>query len=434
MRTGRSVSGHARFWLLIIGLCHLPCLQAQMAGISPGVIGLPISTILVTGNTKTQERWVLEWADIEPGDILTRQKLLRARQELLDTDLFRTVSMQAERYENGELTLHIILEERRYWLLLPRLSRNADGDVKFGLRLRVYNMQGADRSLQVLAQQEEEEDGDDSRELRLSYRMPLYDSPYELSWGLSHEVENNTEEGFENVETVSQVAMAISRDIDIESLSYPLTISGGVSFLDRDLREPYPDSIAAREAGNFNQLGVEFTLDDLHSERYRRFGSYYSIAFARGFDWLGSDYDSDIVQFETIHLIRLNRYDNFNFRVVIDAANDSPFDYPAFSIGGGTSIRGLESVEDRGNARLFANFEYVFAYRRSPGLRHTLFLDVGNIYDEWHYIDLKDLHYTLGTGFRWKIEAFVRTDLFLDYGYDFEENEGKLYGGTSLPF
>lgn len=37
-------------------------------------------------------------------------------------------------------------------------------------------------------------------------------------------------------------------------------------------------------------------------------------------------------------------------------------------------------------------------------------------------------------GFRWEIEAFVKTDLFLDYGYDFEENDGKLYGGISLPF
>ena len=434
MRTGRAVFRHAWFWLLIIGFCHAPCLQAQMAGIGADVFGLPVSTIIVTGNTKTQERWVLEWADIRPGDILTRQKLLKARQELMDTDLFRTVNMQAERYENGELALNIIIEERRYWLLLPRLSRNADGDIKFGLRLRVYNMQGADRTLEALVQQEEEEDGDDTRELRLGYKVPLFDSPYDLAWGLKHEIENNTEEGFKNIETVNQVAMAISRDIDIESLSYPLTISGAVAFLDRDLKEPYPDDIEARESGNFNQLGLELALDDLHSERYRRFGSYYSITFSKGIDWLGSDYDSDIVEFETIHMKRLNRYDNFNFRVVVDAANDSPFDYPAFSIGGGTSVRGLESVDDRGNARVFGNFEVVFAYRRHPGVQHTLFVDVGNIYDEFHDIDLGNMHYTVGTGFRWKIEAFVKTDLFLDYGYDFEEGEGKLYGGTSLPF
>ena len=430
----RSAFGHVWCWVLVFGLCHAPCLQAQMAGIGAEIIGLPVSQILVTGNTKTQEKWVLEWADIHPGDIITLAKLNRARQELLDTDLFRAVNLQAERYENGELALHIIIDERRYWLLLPRLSRNVDGDVKFGMRLRVYNMQGADRTLDVLAQQEQQNDGDNSDELNLKYKMPLYNSPYDLAWTIKQQVGNNEVEGFTNVETVSQGTMAISRDIDIESLSYPLTVTGGVSFLERDLKEPYPDSIVAREAGTFNQLILGLSFDDLHSERYRRFGSYYSIAFGRGFDWLGSDYSSNIFEFETIHMIRLNRYDNFNFRVVLQATRDSPFDYPSFSIGGGSSIRGLESVDDRGNARLFGNFEYIFAYRRKPGLQHSLFVDVGNVYDELHDLDLGDMHYTIGTGLRWKIEAFVNTDLFLDYGYDLEANEGKLYGGTSLPF
>jgi len=140
------------------------------------------------------------------------------------------------------------------------------------------------------------------------------------------------------------------------------------------------------------------------------------------------------VEFETIHKQRLNNYDNFDFRVIAAAANDSPFDFPSFEIGGGSTVRGLEDFDDRGDARVFANFEYAFAYRRRPQLRHTLFLDLGNVYDDIYDIDLGDLHYTVGTGFRRKIEAFVRADLFLDYGYDFEAGAGKLYGGTSLPF
>jgi outer membrane protein assembly factor BamA len=323
------------YWVLAIGLCHAPGLRAQMAGIGAEVIGLPIAQILVTGNDKTQEKWVLEWADIHPGDILTLAKLNRARQELLDTDLFRAVHLQAERYENGELALRIIIVERHYWLLLPRLSRNADGDVKIGMRLRVYNLQGADRTLDLLLQQEEQNDGDNSDEYRLSYKVPLFDSPYELAWTLKHEVAYVDKEGFENEETNDQAIMAVSRDIDIESLSYPLSITWAINLLDHQLKEPYPDSIDAREAGRFNQLVLGLSLDDLHSERYRRFGSYYSIAFGRGFDWLGSDYNSNSVEFETIHMLRLNRYDSFNFRVVLEASRDSPFDYPAFGIGGG---------------------------------------------------------------------------------------------------
>ena len=79
-------------------------------------------------------------------------------------------------------------------------------------------------------------------------------------------------------------------------------------------------------------------------------------------------------------------------------------------------------------------FEWVVAYRSKPGIAHTLFVDIGNVYDRLEDIEFGDFHYTFGTGFRWKVESFVKTDLFLDYGYDPDAGEGKFYGGTSLNF
>lgn len=149
---------------------------------------------------------------------------------------------------------------------------------------------------------------------------------------------------------------------------------------------------------------------------------------------MGSDYDSTIVEFEAIGFKRLNRYDNFNYRFLFEVSNNSPFDYPNYSIGGGSSIRGREDVDERGDARWFSNLEYVFSYKKKPAFAHTLFVDVGNVYDDLDDVDFTDFHYTVGTGLRWKLESFVKTDLFLDYGYDPEEQEGQLYGGTSLNF
>ena len=103
--------------------------------------------------------FILQWSELEVGQILTIEALNNALQESRDTDLFRTISFQTETFEDGELTLHIIVEERRYWLLLPRLSRNSEGDIKTGLRLRMHNLQGADRTLDLLVQQEQEADG-----------------------------------------------------------------------------------------------------------------------------------------------------------------------------------------------------------------------------------------------------------------------------------
>jgi outer membrane protein assembly factor BamA len=407
---------------------------SSFAGISADSIGLPIDQIRISGNVKTREKYILKWTGLHSGQILSIDRLKFARQELRDTDLFKTITFQTERFENGELTLHIILDERRSWLLLPRASRNSDGDIKAGLRLRMYNLQGGDQTLEMLAQEEEESDGDNSEEFRMRYTLPLYSLPYKLKWQFNRTKTNKEVEDFSNIERIDSASMAVSRDWHIDAIEVPLTIETQITFETRDLDRPYPEELEAREAGDFNRLKLEFILDDVHRERYRRFGSYYSLAISRGVDWLDSDYDSNIVEIQAIRLKRLNRYDNFNYRLVLTASNDSPFDYLLYSIGGGSTIRGLESVDERGDARFFTNIEYVFAYRKHPGLRHTLFVDVGNIYDDLEAIDLTDLHYTIGTGFRWKIESFVKTDLFLDYGYDVEDEDGKLYGGTSLTF
>ena len=420
------------FWLCCASIPGLA--EASLAGISADVIGLPIDQFLVSGNAKTQEKFLLQWSELSIGQKLTLPALNNALQELRDTDLFRTIQFQAERHESGELTLHIIVEERRYWLLLPRVSRNTAGDIKSGFRLRMYNIQGADQTLDLLAQQEQESDGDDSEELRFKYILPLFEKPYDLTWQLGQIIKNTEGEGFDNVETINHISFGVSRDWNLDTLTIPLTLETAIAFEDRDLREPYPESIEAREAGKFNRLRLGLIFDGVHRERYRRFGSYYAINLAQGFEWLGSDYESTVLELEITNFVRLNRYDNFNSRFIFEVSNDSPYSFLNYTIGGGANIRGLENVDARGDARWFANLEYIFSYKKHPQLAHSLFVDLGNVYEDLEDINFGDFRYTVGTGFRWKIESFVKTDLFLDYGYDVEEREGKLYGGTSLNF
>jgi outer membrane protein assembly factor BamA len=434
MLSGPRYFCHGVLWLWFC--CTLAPGQAlaSLAGVSADVIGEPIAQFRFSGNVKTRESYLLIESQLAVGQIITIERLNYAMQQLRDTDLFKEVDFQTERLENGEITLHIIVEERFYWLLLPRLSRNSDGDIKTGGRLTINNLQGANHSLDILAQQEQETDGDDSKELRIRYKLPKYKRYYNLAWQLKHKVTNTTDEDFENVVTTDFFSFTVGRDSYFEDFSTPLTVATSIAVENRDLDQPFPDEIETREAGMFNRLGLSLLYDDVHRERYRRFGNFYGAGIFQGFEWLGSDYDSTIVEFEVNSFNRLNFYDNFNYRVVLEFANNSPFNSPMYSIGGASTVRGLESVDDRGNARFFANFDAVFAYRKHPGIAHTLFVDVGNVYDDLDSIDLTDIHYTIGTGFRWKIEYFVKTELFLDYGYDIENGEGKLYGGTSLNF
>lgn len=67
-------------------------------------------------------------------------------------------------------------------------------------------------------------------------------------------------------------------------------------------------------------------------------------------------------------------------------------------------------------------------------MRNSLFIDIGNVYEDAGSIDLNDMQGSIGTGIRWKVEAFIKTDLFIDIAYQPENSETFVYGGTSLNF
>ncbi len=406
----------------------------ELAGIEPDTLGLPIARIIISGNERTQEAFLLKWTGLGSGQVLSQASLNYALQELHDRGLFREIAFSSLRREDATVDLFLQLREKRYTLLVPRASRNNEGDIKAGFRLRMNNIQGADRTLEALIQEEKRNDGDEGEELRIKYEMPLLDRPYDLEWEAERSIDNTEVEDFENVQTTDLLSMSVQRDWHVDYFSNPITVQTGLILEEIDLEEPYPESLNAIESGTYNRLKLAFILDRVHRDRYRRFGSRYAVTFERGFDWLGSDFDSNAVTFEVRGYRPINPYDNIDYRLVFSASHDSPFDSLRYGLGGASTVRGLEDFDESGDARIFTNIEYVFAYRKRPNLRHTLFIDIGNVWRDLNSIDLSEWQYTLGTGFRWKIEAFVKTDLFLDYGYDFENDEGKLYGGTSLNF
>ncbi len=110
-----------------------------------------MAQIIVEGNTKTKTRFVLKWAKIFEGDSISQLKLDQTRQNILDTELFKEVTLRVE-MKQSKLTLIIQLKEKYYTLLLPRLSRNGDGDIKLGVNLKLSNINGVNQKLNLLAE------------------------------------------------------------------------------------------------------------------------------------------------------------------------------------------------------------------------------------------------------------------------------------------
>ena len=142
------------------------------------LFGRPVAEIEVLGNAKTQARFVIKWARIEIGQPLNQAMLDLVRQRIHHRELFEEVTVNAVA-SGDKVKIVITLVEKRYTLVLPRLSRNSDGDIKVGLQLSMDNINGGDQSLRVRAERGESSTGEESSRYRVGYRIPQYSRPYE---------------------------------------------------------------------------------------------------------------------------------------------------------------------------------------------------------------------------------------------------------------
>ena len=405
----------------------------NLAFASPHHYDRPISQVKVYGNDKTQTRFILKWSNLRPGEILTQARLKEARQNILDTSLFKHVEVKTI-YHNDEVAVNIDVEEKYFTLVVPRLGRNSNGDIKSGVKLRMYNIDGANQTLSMLVEQTDRSDGDEKQRYRIDYKLPQYNKPYYYKWRIGESNKETEIAGFRNTENSQFVSFSVSRAMNTRLFHLPVILSIKLKLENVTLDEPYPVEFNEIEAGKFNRLGIEFEYDNVHEQRFRRYGRYFSLAYQQGFGELESDYISRILEFESRIFRPLNSRDNFNSRFFIGVSEDSPFNSPYYDLGGAENVRGLERDIDSGDVLMFANLEFVTGYAKYPAFRSVIFVDVGNVYDGAEDLDLNDLHTTLGFGMRWKLTSFIKTDLFIDIAYDPESEETRGYGGTSLSF
>jgi len=67
-------------------------------------------------------------------------------------------------------------------------------------------------------------------------------------------------------------------------------------------------------------------------------------------------------------------------------------------------------------------------------LRGALFLDIGNAYPSNEKINLGDLKWDVGIGFRLRLKSFVKIDLRVDVAYSYDTGEYKVFAGTKEVF
>jgi outer membrane protein assembly factor BamA len=399
------------------------------------LFGRPVAEIEVLGNEKTQARFVIRWSRIVIGQALDQAMLDRARQLILNKELFKEVTVKAVA-SGDKARIIITLVEKRYTLILPRLSRNADGDIKVGLQLSMDNLNGGDQSLRVRAERGEASTGEESSRYLIGYRIPQYSRPYEYYIAFGQEITNTEDEatGFINEVYDDFISFSVSREWYVANLPRSLKLFTGFTYQRVDLREPYPEELDEIEPGKYNRINLNLEYDGINYELYRRTGRHYFFTYLQGLEALGSDFDSRLFEMDARFYQPINDLDNFNYRLFMGLSHDTPFNNENYSVGSSKTIRGIDKGSFSGDALIFGNFEYVKGFKKHRKFRTSAFIDIGNVYEDIKSIDITDLRVGVGVGLRWKAVSFVRTDLVVDVGYDIDTGNVKFYAGTRLNF
>ncbi len=391
-----------------------------------------IQNIVFTGNQKIDTEYLQKWSGLYKGQKVSQQDIDHARQEILNTGYFSKVDVEHQGLCSDLANISFHIEEKMLFLAYPRLSRNGNGDIETGFEFRGYQLFGVDQNLSLLVSNKDYANGNTAERFEADYEVNPLNLPYELRWGyqtsdtiLSDTTQAVTEQNME-------FSFLVGRVWNTPWTSKRVGVFAKMIFHSKDLQGT--DDNVTTEPGDYNTIGVQFEYDKVSEQLYRRTGRFYSLELSKGSSILNSDFNAYRIRFETRYYHALNPLDNLNARFIVDYSSEKIFNQYNYSIGGASSVRGIESGCISGNNLYLANIEYVIGYKNWPSFRTSLFTDIGYLLQDSSYLDEDKWQQTLGAGLRWKLKSFVKTDLVIDYAYDPKSEFSKFYLSTRLVF
>ncbi len=403
-----------------------------------------ISAIRFEGNEITREAILRQELLLAPGDEAAPEAVERDRRALMNLGLFKWVRSELHDDGAGGVELLFVMEEKFYFLPIPRLDAKADGSFAYGMELTMDNVGGLNQRLKLVHRRHDAIDSTEPQriESELSYSYPrLLGTRYALALGFNRIATELLETDNANNLTAAydyrlqSTSAAVSRWLGKKGSSRGWVVSTGMVHREQFFTHTFgtPGLYHGSQAVGFSFAVGHHAVDNL---RYRRIGHQYGFSGEQGLPLLGSQhsYNRGQLYYRRYHPLDEDRPRNLNAQLRIGAANGLLFDSTAFSIGGGGSLRGHDSGALRGNAFMLLNMEYRHPLSGYPQLRGVLFTDIGNAWPGVMESDLSDLKHDVGIGLRWKVQSFVNMELTVDVGHDPLSGTTKVFAGSSGSF
>lgn len=400
--------------------------------------GLPIEEIRFEGNRVTREIVLREELYFQKGDPFSKEKLIKSRQSIQNLSLFKWVDARAERGKEGVIVTFTVAE-KWYIIPIPRLGRNADGDISYGGELRWDNALGLNQQLKLVSEQEDQADGETEQRNSLQYSIAkIPGTPYGVSSKIERKrtLRDSVDEAgvtlgqYYDYSDVFDVSLSrwLKRTAPSQGWKGGLGMSWSRNHFQAEGGQPELND----EHRQLN-LGASVGFSAVNDHEFYRSGEEYSVGLGFGRRALGSDenYYTIGLDWRRYTPIRVPLWSNvnFQFRTGFNHGQDD-----AFSLGGSDSMRGiLDEHAPLGDVYALLNVNWLIPQPRYPALRWNIFTDIGNAWPR-EDINLMRWEKTLGVGARWKIRSLVNVSLRLDVGYNPATGDYKVYAGTKNMF
>lgn len=402
-----------------------------------------IEEIRFVGNKTTRDAIMLQEMRVKVGEVVDLLRIEEDRQAVMDLGLFKLVYADVVEVD-GRQVLEITVSEKFYIFPLPKIDRSADGDISYGVRLKIDNLSGLNQRLRLTYKRKEgccNSEGH-SNEVNLSFNYPrIAGSPYGLSVGMLYfdtPVVDKLHGGTTSV-----------YGRDYRAFSFGIT---------RWLREDEPSIGWSAHAGPFwrtasyhyqrgvpgiYRYGVAMGLNlgvayrRVHDYLFSREGTEYGYSIQLGSRAVGSDntFTQSRFYYRRYYYLNGERHHNLNAQFLMGfSGGQLPLGGAFFAVGGSNSVRGYEKGSLQGDSFFSLNLEYLSPIRGNNEMRGVLFTDLGNAYPDTRSIDLTDFEASSGFGLRYKIKSFVKVDLRFDAAYAYGLEDTVVYFSTRGTF
>jgi len=400
-----------------------------------------IKSISFEGNFVTEEALLLREMYIKEGDVLDLAKVEASIQAIMDLGLFKSVNYYiAEDFiqlEEGsdEAHLVILLEEKYYLLILPRLRVDED-ETKLGIQLLWDNIFGLNHKMRFLVEDRGTTEGVHEQRQRIKYSYPnINGSRFSLSFQMTNrnDLDEDDIKGF--IDRRDQhFGIGLFKWLNPRGRNRGWF--AGVGFNYR-LRE----NIVLSGLFEDNELdaiviGLQYGFKNVHQYEYNRGGKEFGYNLDISHHSLGSESEffQHLLFYKSYYQFKSRPGDNLNVQTLLGYSTNDVMGNEAFSLGSSGGLRGYDSGRFEGNTKLLLNVEYLTPDKGYSALRYVYFVDIGNTYNDISDIRHKHLNTGAGFGIRWKIKAFVKVDLRIDVGYGFADENYHVSFGTRHAF